>query len=40
VFGKLIGGTVGTVGWVSRKPPVYSLGGSKSLDVRLWLEVG
>jgi len=21
-FGKLIGGAVGTVGWVSRKPPV------------------
>jgi len=22
-FGKLIGGTVGTVGWGSRKPPVF-----------------
>ena len=22
-FGKLIGGAVDTVGWVSRKPPVY-----------------
>ena len=24
-FGKLIGGAVGTVGWVSRKPPVLFL---------------
>jgi len=24
-IGKLIGGAIGTVGWVSRKPPVSSL---------------